>query len=129
MSDPKTNTSEPLAPAIRRGRLDKLSIFEVSESELETLERGSPDSVFLNLAISALSVAITSTASLANTTTTSDRTFCVFVIVTVVCYIAGITFALLWYCSHKSIKSVIKQIRDRLPAEGVQAPTDGDKQT
>ena len=129
MSNSHSDKSQPLGPAIHRARLDKLSIFEVSESELETLERGSPDSLFLNLAIFVSSVAISFSITLATTTIASTRTFNVLVIVTVVGYIAGITFGLLWWRSHKSVKSVVKQIRNRLPPEGVRAPPDGDKQT
>ncbi len=128
MSNSHSHESEPLGPAIHRARLDKLSIFEVSESELETLERGSPDSLFLNLAIFVLSVAISFSITVATTTIASTRTFIVFVVVTIVGYIAGITFGLLWWRSHKSVKSVIKQIRSRLPSEGVRASTDGDEQ-
>ena len=123
MSNPNaTNDPAPLGPAIHRARLDKLSIFEISESELETLERGSPDSLFLNLAIFVLSVAISFSITLGTTTIVSVRIFCVFVIVTVVGYIAGATFGLLWWRSHRSIRTVAKQIRNRLPPEGIRAP-------
>lgn len=110
---------EPLAPAIRRGRLDSLNIFDVTKEELDALERGSPVSVFLNLAIFVLSVAISFSASLLTTEIPSDRTFIVFVVVTVVGYIAGATFLLLWFFTRKSIKSVVENIRKRLPPEGV----------
>ncbi len=126
MSDSNTDHSQPLLPAIRRARLERMSIFEVSESELETLERGSPNSLFLNLAIFVLSTAISFSVSLSTTTVASERTFNVFVIIMVAGYIAGVTFALLWYRSHKSLKSVIAEIRSRLPPEGVQAQTDGE---
>ena len=121
--------SAPLVPAIHRARLDKLSIFEVSESELETLERGSPDSLFLNLAIFVFSVAISFSIALSTTTITSDRVYNVFVIVTVIGYIAGITFGLLWWRSYKSVKSVVKQIRNRLPPEGVRATSQTSNKT
>ena len=38
-------------PEIRRARFDRLTIYEVSESELEVLARGSPDSIYLNFAV------------------------------------------------------------------------------
>jgi len=128
MSDQSPNNSESLVPAIHRARLDKLSIFEISESELETLERGSPDALFLNLAIFVLSVAISFSIAIATTTIESTRVFIVFVIVTVIGYIAGISFGLLWWRSYKSVKSVAKQIRSRLPPEGVRAPESANKE-
>lgn len=129
MSDQPSYPSRQLSPAIHRARLDKLSIFEVSESELETLERGSPDSLFLNLAIFVLSVAISFSITLATTTIASTRTFNVFVIVTVVGYIAGITFGILWWRSHKSVKAVVRRIRNRMPPEGVRESVDDNEQS
>lgn len=117
----QTTNPSPLAPAIHRARLDRLAIFEVSESELETLERGSPSSLFLNLAIFVVSVAISFSISLATTTINSDRTHAVFVIVTVIGYLAAFTFFLLWWKTYSSAKSVAQQIRNRLPPEGVPA--------
>ena len=46
-----------LLPAIRRARIDRLNIYEISETELQMLERGSPESLFLNFAIFLLSSA------------------------------------------------------------------------
>ena len=110
----------PLDPAIHRIRLDKLRIFEITEAELEALERGSSESIFLNLAIAVLSIAISLSIALATTKIENDRTFYVFVIVTSVGYIAGIAFGLLWIISRWSLKNVSADIRSRIPPEGVQ---------
>lgn len=109
-----------LDPAIHRVPLDKLTIYEITEAELEALERGSPESLFLNLAIAVLSVAISFSAALATTRIESIWTFCVFVILCVVGYLAGVTFGLLWLQSRKSLKSVARAIRNRNPAGGIQ---------
>ena len=110
-----------LAPAIRRAPLQKLTIFDVTEAELEELERGTRVSLFLNLAIFVLSTAVSFSISLATAKIESDRTFTVFVVITVVGYLAGLTFTLLWLFTRKSIKSVTQEIRKRLPPEGVPA--------
>lgn len=108
-------------PAIHRVPLDKLRIFEITEAELEALERGSPESIFLNLAIAVLSVAISFLIALTTTKIENDRTFYVFVIVTSVGCVSGITFALLWFIWRRSLKSVSTEIRKRIPPpEGVQ---------
>lgn len=109
-----------LDPAIHRVRLDKLRIFEITEAELEALEQGSPESIFLNLAIAVLSIAISFSIALATATIDQDRTFYVFVIVTSIGYVAGVTFALLWFISRRSLRSVAASIRSRIPPEGVQ---------
>lgn len=109
-----------LDPAIHRIRLDKLRIFEISEGELEALERGSPQSIFLNLAIALISIAISFTVTLVTVTIADDRTYYVLVIVTSIGYVAGITLGLLWVISRWSLKKVSTAIRSRIPAEGVQ---------
>ena len=126
MCDEHPQPGTPLPPAIHRARLDKLTIFEITEAELETLERGAPVSLFLNLAIFALSTAISFSIALATTQIPSLRTFAVFVIIVVVCYLAGITFVLLWLFTRRSVKSVTQEIRKRLPPEGVPASDIGD---
>ena len=126
MTNKSNDKPEDLGPTIQRGRLDTLTIYDVSESELDTLERGSPDSLFLNLAIFVLSVAISFSITLATTDVSSTRLFCVFVILTVVGYLAGATFGLLWWTSHKSVKSVVKRIRERVPPEGNRVPSESE---
>lgn len=111
-------------PAIRRGRLETLTIYEVSEAELETIERGTPESVFLNFAIFLLSVAISFSVTLATVTIASDRTFQVFVIVTLVCYLGGLILLAIWGRSYRSIRRTTQTIRERLLAEGEQIPAE-----
>ena len=84
-----------LDPAIHRIRLDRLTIFEITEAELEALERGSPESLYLNLGIASLSFGASFLISLLTTTIGDTKTFCVFVIVCTAGFIAGLTFALL----------------------------------
>ena len=115
---------QPLDPAIHRVRLDKLTIFEITEAELEALERGSPESLFLNLAVGVISIAISFTIALATTEIQSIKTFCFFVIVTVVCYLGAITFGFLWWQSRRSLRTVAQEIRRRRVPEGVQEDVD-----
>lgn len=107
-------------PAIRRARLGTLTIYEISEAELETIERGSPESLFLNFSIFLLSVAISFSVSLATTTITSNRTFQVFVIITVIGYLSGLILLAMWWRSYKSTRSITDTIRKRLLPEGEQ---------
>lgn len=116
----------PLDPAIRRVRLDSLRIFEISEAELEALERGSPESLFLNFALTVLSVAISFSISLATTTIPSNRTFIVFVIITSLGYVVGVVFLVLWVISRRSLRSVSAKIRSRILPEGIQEATNSD---
>ena len=109
-----------LDPAIHRVRLDKLTIFEITEAELEALERGSPESLYLNLGVGVASIAISFSIALLSTEIQSTKTFCFFVIVMVVGYIAALTFGLLWWQSRRSLKTVAQEIRRRRAPEGIQ---------
>lgn len=118
---PQSNeTEKQFLPAIRRARFEQLTIFEISESELESLERGSPDSLFLNFAIAFLSAAISLTGCLVTSTVSSTRVFTVMVLLTIVAYAAGVVLISLWYRNHRSVRSVAAMIRKRLPPEGTQ---------
>lgn len=104
-------------PRIRRVRLGTLTVFEITEAELEALERGSPESLFLNLGIATTSIASSFLVALLTTSIPSNRTFCVFVIVCGLGYLAGITFALLWWQSRRTGKNVAIAIRSRMPPD------------
>jgi hypothetical protein len=109
-----------MEPSINRVRLEKLTIFEITEAELEALEQGSPESLHLNLGIATLSVAISFLISLLTTSIDDTKTFCVFVIICGIGFIAGSTFGLLWWQSRKRLKNVAQEIRSRMPPEGIQ---------
>lgn len=111
---------EQLAPAIHRVPLDQLTIFEITEAELDALERGSPESLYLNLSIAVSSIAVSFSIALGTTEIQSIKTFCFFVIVTVVGYLAAVTFGLLWWHSRRSLRTVAKEIRRRRTPPGIQ---------
>ncbi len=106
----------PFLPEIRRARYDRLTIYEVEESELTILERGSPDSIYLNLAIALLSAAVSLTATL-TTTAVPSQTFVVMVVITVVGYVVGTVLAVLWWRSRTSVSTCVSTIRNRLVPE------------
>jgi hypothetical protein len=105
-------------PEIRRARLDKLTIFDVTASELDILERGSPDSVFLNVSIALLSAAVSLTATVLTTVIEPITKYVIFIVCIVVGYVSGAVLLLLWRRSRNSVLDCIKTIRERLPPEG-----------
>jgi hypothetical protein len=107
-------------PEIVRARYDRLTIYEISEDELELLVRGAPDSVLLNFAIFLLSAAVSFLTALLTTTIDSDRLFVVFVIFTVAGFVIGSIMMALWWRGRRSVSSLIESIRNRLPPGGNQ---------
>lgn len=123
------SSNQTFLPEIRRARFERLTIFEISESELEVLEKGSPDSIYLNVAIALLSSAISLTAVLFTATIANTAIFIIFVICTVVGYVIGIILLLLWRRSRSSVLECIKVIRKRLPPEGTAQTLNSDINT
>jgi hypothetical protein len=104
-------------PVIRRGRVDSLTLYEITDYELDVLTTGSPGSIFLNFAIFCFSIAISFLIALLTTTINSSRVFTVFVILVVVGFLAGIILLVLWFVNHKSVSNIVKRIKQRVPPE------------
>jgi len=109
-------------PEIRRARFDRLTIYEVSESELIVLEKGSPDSISLNFAIFLISVATTLVVTLATTIIQSVATLITFVSSAIVGFVFGFYLLISWYGNRGSVSECIEAIRKRLPPEGTVEP-------
>lgn len=106
---------------IKRGKVDSLSLYEVTEAELQELETGGQDNLLLNFAVFLISTATSFFISLLTTEIKSVKTFCVFVIVTIVGFVVGTLLMILWIRTRKSKASIINRIKDRMPKEN---PTD-----
>lgn len=107
-------------PEIRRARIFQLTVYDVTDSELETLERGTPGTLYLNFAIFLLSSALSFTVSLFTATLTNPKTYIVIVVFTIIGFLGGGFLLILWKNSHTSVTKCIENIRKRLPPEGVQ---------
>jgi hypothetical protein len=99
---------------IIRGRVDSMSLYEITENELNILENGPPSSIYLNFAIFLLSIAISFLVSLLTTTITSERTFLVFVVITVASFISGFILLGVWFRNHRLISDIIARIKNRI---------------
>jgi hypothetical protein len=115
--------SDYLPPAIRRGRISQLTIYEVTEDELMTLARGGPESVLFNLAVFFASIAGTAVVALL-TATMSIIILFVFIVVAVATTIAAITLLMIWRRRRVDSEAVVARIKDRLPPQGEAIPVD-----
>ena len=113
------NEQQPdFLPEIRVGKIGVLKVHQISDDELTRLGQGAGQSLLLNFGIGVLSVAGSFLISLLTATIASDRIFAVFVIVIVVCFLAGIVLMILWWCMRKPISRLVQEIQDRMPPEG-----------
>ncbi|MBI3119859.1 MAG: hypothetical protein HYZ00_14290 [Candidatus Hydrogenedentes bacterium] len=100
------------------GKIDFLVVHQISEDELSTLAKGSPDSLLLNFAIGLISTATSFFVALCTTTISSDRMYQAFFMITLVGYIAGIVLFTRWWKTHKSVGDLVERIRNRVSPEG-----------
>ncbi len=112
------DTNDQFETEIRRGRLDTLSIFEISESELNQLGGGSPNSIYLNFAILTFTFGISFLVTLLTTVIESDRLFYIFVIMTIIGLGSSVILFILWKKNYVAVSELVKTIRDRIPPQG-----------
>jgi hypothetical protein len=104
---------------IRRGRVDSLDIFEVTESELDTLERGSPNSIYFNFCIFFASAFVTLTITMYTVDIKSAIKISLFFSADVISLIATALLGILWWQSKNEVKEVLGVIRGRVPREEI----------
>lgn len=112
-----TQTSATESVTVRRGRVDSLTVYDVTESELQDLERGTPGNLYLNFAIFLLSSAVSFLVALFSTEIKSTRTFCVFVIVAAIGTVGGLVLLGIWMRSKETTSIIIDRIKKRVPKE------------
>ena len=111
---------------INRGKLDSLNIYEVSERELQTIEKGSNDSIFLNFGIFFLSVAISFFIVLFTVDFFyEDRDdlmikFIVFLCVAILTLIGSIICFVAWWRNKDDFKTTIAEIKKRIKQEVIE---------
>lgn len=98
---------------VRRGRVDSLSLYEVTESELNALERGDGNNIELNFAIGLLSITVTLIISMCTTTMSSMTKVC-FISATLITGIIGLLLLIKWWVNRHEISDLVKNIRSRL---------------
>lgn len=102
---------------IRRGRVDSVDLYEIKDSELDLLEKGSPADLQLNFAIFVLSIAFSSIAALATASFTNARVEQAFVVVSVVGLLLGAYLLIMWARNRTSLTAVCRRIRSRIPSD------------
>lgn len=98
---------------ILRGRVDSLSLYEITEHELDILEKGSPSSLYLNFSIFLLSVGLSFLITLFSADVTG-KVFIVFVILSCIGMIGGVFLLFLWYRMKSEVSDIVSKIKLRI---------------
>lgn len=108
---------------VKRAKLDSLKIYEITEKELDILEKGSGDSLFLNFAISLFSIFISFLIVLLtvdffyNDKDDLIIKFIIFVCLTGITFIGSIICFIAWYRNKGDFKVAIQDIKKRMDVE------------
>lgn len=100
---------------IVRGTLGSLSLYEITDYELELLEQGSPSSTYLNFAIMFSSIGLSFLATLLTVDIPVGYAFTIFVVLTVVGLGAAAVLFVLWRRTRSRTVDLCKKIRARVP--------------
>lgn len=130
MNTPQSQNEGFVQPRIIRGQVDSLSLFEITDYELEMLEQGAPNSMHLNFAVFFISIAVSFLITLLTVEIGSIRVFTIFTLLTIVGFSVGIVLLILWYRTRAKSVDVIKKIKARVPLTQLKSNTEGNvKQT
>ena len=94
----------------------ELRAYVVFEHQLDSLAQGSPVSLLLNFALFFLGVAASALGTLWTAPPTKDRIYYTFLIIFMICLIAGVILLSIWYVMHRSASSLIVEIKAQMPA-------------
>jgi len=115
--DPQIPSDETTV-RIRRGRVDSVDLYEIKDTELEQLEKGTPADLQLNFAVFLLTLAFSAICALATATTSFDpNTRLVFTVVAVVGTLMGVYLLISWYRTRTPLKELCQRIRSRIPPD------------
>lgn len=97
------------------GRVGSVTIYEITENELNLFETGSPKLSSINLAIFFLTLALSLLIALITNNIESQNIKIVFLSIIISSFVLGAFFLINWYRTSKSITNVIKEIKERAP--------------
>lgn len=96
-----------------KGRIDHVTLYEVSESELIDLQKGNDSDLYLEFAIACLSTGLSFLASLVSGAF-AQTPFIIFTCIVILTIIIGFILGILWYRNRKSKTKIIESIKSRV---------------
>lgn len=112
----------PQVPVIRVAPLGPLNAYPVYEYELDLLAAGSPGSRLLGVSYGLIGFAGALVIALFGTDIPSDRAYTVFVLAAMVTGFGGALCAFLGLKGFQSTKSLVTEIKLRMPPPSVPTP-------
>lgn len=105
--------------SVKRGKVDSINIYEISESELTIIEAGAPSSIYLNFTtffggvfLSFISVLFTVSFNLDDNK--QLIIFILFLLIDIVTCFLTIIMGIIWLIKKKDLSTIIKRIKERI---------------
>lgn len=111
---PDIQNDAQTGPKINVGRVDSITIYEVTESELSTLESGTPTGYLFDLFLCLLTLGISFLVTVTTTEIKSNRLFAVYTILAIGSIIGAAICFCLWLKFRKSTDVLIATIKKRV---------------
>ena len=102
------------SPIINIGRVESLNLYQITENELETLEKGSSASLDFNFAIFLFSSAFAFVIARATCDFKSDKIEIILTVYSIGAALAGLYLTFRWWHARNSIKEVVSRIKNRI---------------
>lgn len=100
---------------IVRGRVDSIPLYEITGSELDVIEQGSPSSTFQSFALCFLSIAVSFLTTLTTVQIDSTPLFVCFTVATMVGFAGGTVLLVLWLHTRSRFRDAVNRIKARIP--------------
>lgn len=104
---------------IVRGSVSSLSLYEITDHELEQLEEGGPSSTYFNFAIFFISVGMSFLTTLLTVDKLPIHIFTVFVVLAVIGIGSALVLFTIWKKTRSRTKDLCIKIRARVPVAPV----------
>lgn len=114
--------SKPLR--VRRGRVESVDLYEIKDTELDALEKGTPAELQLNFAVFLISIAFAAISSLMTAEFPNKSVQTVFIVISVVGILIGAYLLMAWSKTRSAVNDLCKKIRERIPPEAPLVATD-----
>lgn len=112
VSDPSLQGAKTLI--IRRGIVESVDLYEIKDSELDALEKGTSAELQLNFSIFLLSIAFSAITSLLTASFADSTIKTTYVVVAVVGTLLGLYLMIAWWRAKNEVKILCKTIRLRI---------------
>ena len=114
---PQAEDSGEQSVRIRRGQVDSLRLYENTDYELDTLERGTSSNLFLNFGIALLSISSSFFIALLTTEIPSVAISTTFIAIAAASFGSGAVSLIVWYLTRHSTATLIQKIKNQIPDE------------